>query len=82
MVPFADWFPLLFVGSTFTSLGLLKVYGRSRGIVGGGQKPWKMRLLGSCPTWSRHLNVVTTYGFLLLGLSFLGVFAWKLVTSH
>jgi hypothetical protein len=53
VVPVGDWFPLATVGLTFTTLGGLKISGQSRGIVGGGDKPWRHRLLaGSCPKWS------------------------------
>ena len=79
---FEDWFPLLMVGATFTTLGLSKVYGFRRGIVGGGGRPWKTRVLGSCPTWSRHLNVVMTGVFLLIGLSFLSYLGWELFSDH
>lgn len=27
MIAFADWFPLLMIGTVFTTFGLLKVYG-------------------------------------------------------
>jgi hypothetical protein len=72
MVPFEDWFPLATVGATFSILGVLKLYGRSRGIVGGGDKPWQDRVVGSCPTWSRPVNLVVPYVFLGLGLLNLG----------
>jgi hypothetical protein len=39
MIAFADWFPLLCIGLTFTTIGLLKVYGFKHNIVGGGGKP-------------------------------------------
>lgn len=35
----ADWLPQLFVGTTFTVLGALKLHGLLRGIVGGRDKP-------------------------------------------
>ena len=77
MVPFEDWFPLATVGLTLSVLGVLKLYGQSRGIVGGGDKPWKQRLLaGSCPTWSRPINLVVPYVFLALGLLNLGRLTW------
>lgn len=82
MLAIEEWFPLLTVGGTFTTLGLLKVYGLRHGIVGGGKKPLKMRVLGSCPTWSRHLNIFTIVLFLLLGFSFLGRLAWELANQR
>jgi hypothetical protein len=35
----ADWLPQAAVGTTFTLLGGLKLFGVSRGIVGGRDKP-------------------------------------------
>ena len=81
MMPFEDWFPPAMVGGTFTILGLLKVYRSRHGVVGGGGKPWKTRLLGSCPSWSKHMNVAITGLFLVIGLSFLSVLAWKLIAN-
>lgn len=82
MIAFEGWFPPLLVGATFTTLGLLKVYGFRHGVTGGGDKPFKVRLVGSCPTWSKHLNVIMTTVFLLTGLSFLSVLAWELLSSN
>ena len=81
MIAFADWFPLLVVGVLFTTIGLLKVYGFRHNIVGGGGKPWGTRLRGSCPTWSKHLNVTMTVLFLVIGLSFLSILSWLLFTA-
>ena len=39
MAEFANWFPPLMVGLTFTVMGGLKLYGVVRGIVGGRDKP-------------------------------------------
>ncbi len=82
MLALEEWLPLITVGGTFTTLGLLKVYGLKRGVVGGGGKPFKARLLGSCPTWSRHLNIFTIVLFLLLGFCFLGRLAWELANQR
>jgi hypothetical protein len=81
MIPFADWFPLLCIGITFTTIGLLKVYGFKHNIVGGGGKPWGTRLRGSCPTWSKHLNLTVTVLFFLVGLSSLSILGWLLLHS-
>ena len=40
------WIPLL-IGVTFTVFGCLKLYGLSRGIVGGGRATFKDRLCGT-----------------------------------
>ena len=81
MIAFADWFPLLMVGSVFTAVGLLKVYGLRHNIVGGGGKPLSCRLRGSCPTWSKRLNVTMTVLFLVIGLSFLSILGWILLAA-
>jgi hypothetical protein len=77
MVPFEDWFPPAITGLALLTMGVLKLYGRNRGIVGGGDKPWRQRLLaGSCPTWSRSVNLMVPYVFLGLGLANLGYVTW------
>jgi len=81
MIPFADWFPLLLVGGSFTAVGLLKVYGFRHNVIGGGGKPWGTRLLGSCPMWSKHLNVALAVVFLLIGLTFLSILGWYGITG-
>jgi hypothetical protein len=80
MIALADWLPLLAIGVTFTTVGLLKVYGRRHNIVGGGGKPFNQRLLGSCPTWSKHLNIVVTVLFLVIGLSCLSILGWLILS--
>ena len=60
--------PLLSVGLPFTVLGILKVYGLSRGVVGGREKPMACRLMGSCPSWSRGVNVLVTLVFCAIGI--------------
>jgi hypothetical protein len=73
MIELYDWLPLAAVGVTFSTVGLLKVYGFSKGIVGGGDRPASCRLLGSCPTWSKHINLIMVTLFLGIGLGCLGV---------
>jgi hypothetical protein len=79
MIPFADWFPLTVVGSTFTTLGVLKVYGFSRGIVGGAGKSAACRILGCCPTWSRQINLGMTALFFVIGLGCFGILVWTVL---
>jgi len=69
------------VGGSFTAIGLLKVYGFRHNIIGGGGKPWTTRLRGSCPTWGKHLNLAMTMFFLAIGLSFLSILGWLLITG-
>ncbi len=73
MMAFSDWGPLLICGTAFTTLGLLKVYGLTKGIVGGGGKPAKCRLLGTCPSWSKQLNYAVIAMFLGIGITYLGI---------
>ena len=73
MMALSDWLPLGVIGATFTTLGLLKVYGWKKGIVGGGGKAASCRLLGRCPTWSKQLNIVVIVLFFGIGLANLGI---------
>jgi len=82
MPSLSDWLPPAAVGLTFTALGAFKIYGFSRGIVGGGCKPAAQRLCGSCPTWSRELNIAVTCFFLAIGLGNLAYLAWLLMHTH
>ena len=68
MIPFSDWFPNTVVGVTFVSLGLLKIYGWRKGIVGGGGKPVSCRLMGRCPSWSKRVNIGVIILFLSIGI--------------
>jgi hypothetical protein len=43
----ANWLPPLLVGTMFTFVGLLKIYGYVVGVVGGAQKPFMTRLCGT-----------------------------------
>jgi hypothetical protein len=66
---FSDWLPPALVGIIFTTFATIKLYGMSRGVVGGGEKPWRQRCLGNCPTWSRQANVGLVVLFLIIGLA-------------
>jgi hypothetical protein len=44
---FIAWFPFLLVGSMFTLLGSLKLYGALRGVEGGRDKPTLQKLCGT-----------------------------------
>jgi hypothetical protein len=72
----SDWLPAVTVGISFTALGLLKVYGLTRGIIGGGEKRASERICGSCPTWSKRTNTAVICVFLAIGLSNLSYLAW------
>jgi len=78
ILTFTDWFPALFVGIFFTAFGLLKLYGLSRGIEGGAGKPFRQKLLGTCPGWqSRTLRLGFPLLLLGIGLFSLAVLAWQ-----
>jgi hypothetical protein len=47
MISFADWFIPALIGVQFTLLGSVKLYGLCRGIVGGANKPFVMKLCGT-----------------------------------
>jgi hypothetical protein len=47
MISFINWFIPAFIGVQFTLLGCLKLYGLSRGVVGGADKPFMIRLCGT-----------------------------------
>jgi hypothetical protein len=72
MIALPDWFPPALVGATFTTLGFLKVYAIKKGLVGGGGKSLICRLRGSCPSWSRRLNIIFAGVLLTIGLGSLG----------
>jgi len=61
--------PFLSVGLPFTVLGILKIYGLCRGVIGGREKPMACRLMGSCPNWSRGVNVLVTLMFCAIGVA-------------
>jgi len=68
MITLSDWVPNAVVGVTFLSLGLIKVYGWRKGIVGGGGKPAACRLMGRCPSWSTPVNIGVILLFLAIGM--------------
>ena len=47
MISFTDWFVPALIGLTFTLLGSLKLYGLSRGVIGGADKPYLTQLCGT-----------------------------------
>ena len=47
MISFAEWIPPALVGLTFTLIGSLKLYGLSKGVVGGADKPQMAQLCGT-----------------------------------
>lgn len=47
MISFVDWFVPAVLGVSFTLFGSLKLYGLSRGIVGGHDKPLAQQLCGT-----------------------------------
>ena len=81
MIAFADWFPLLMIGVFFLTFGLLKVYGLTHGIVGGGGKLLSCRLRGTCPTWSKQINVSVMALFLVIGFWSLSILGWLLLNA-
>jgi len=68
-----SWLVPATIGAIFTTMGLLKVYGWKKGIVGGGGKPVSCRLLGRCPSWSKQLNIALIMVFLGVGIVNLGI---------
>jgi hypothetical protein len=47
MIFFIDWLIPALIGVTFTTLGSLKLYGLSRGVVGGAHRPFVTQLCGT-----------------------------------
>jgi tellurite resistance protein TehA-like permease len=81
MTTFPEWLPPAAVGATFTTIGLLKVYGLRKGVVGGGGKPISCRLLGRCPGWSKQLHMVFVLFFLGIGVVNLAILLTLLLKS-
>ncbi len=76
-ITFFDWFTPALMAIIFSTLGVIKLVGQKRGIVGGGGKSWKVRLTaGYCPTWSRPVNLAAPYVLLGVGLFHLGILVW------
>lgn len=69
MISAYEWLPFAVVGIVFSTLALCKIYGYRKGIIGGGNKSITCRLLGSCPSWSKNLNIAMTVFFLVVGAS-------------
>ena len=78
MIEFSDWFPNALAGVTFVSLGLIKIYGWRKGIIGGGGKPVSCRLMGRCPSWSKPVNIGVIILFLVIGIVNLGILVFAL----
>jgi hypothetical protein len=68
MVALSDWLPPLAASLTFTALGICKIYGLRKGIVGGGGRPWSCRLQGRCPSWSNEVNILFIITLLSVGM--------------
>jgi hypothetical protein len=81
MIALSGWLPLGAVSVSFTTVGILKVYGFRKGTVGGAGRPASCRLLGSCPSLSRHLNIILVALFLGVGLACLGILLMPLLKS-
>jgi hypothetical protein len=47
MISFTDWFIPALIGVTFMLIGSLKLYGLSKGVVGGADKPFITKLCGT-----------------------------------
>ena len=82
MTTFPEWLPPAAVGATFTTIGLLKVYGLSRGVVGGAGRGLSCRLLGRCPTWSRPAHIVFVSIFPGIGIVNLAILLALLLKSR
>lgn len=76
MIPPSEWLPSAVVGTLFTALGIVKVYGWRRGVIGGGGKPVMCRLKGRCPSWSKPMNIAIITLFWVIGLANLA-FLWR-----
>jgi len=80
-----DWVTPAVVGTMFTAVGLLKVYGLFRGTIGGRDKPLFQYATGTCPTWVGRgwrgwsLRIGLPCLFLGIGLWNLGTLAWPVL---
>jgi hypothetical protein len=82
MIALSDWLPLLLVGTMFTLLGVAKTYGALRGIEGGCDKSFGVKLCGTCPDWkSPYIRLGFPLLFLGVGLAELGQLAWLIYTA-
>ena len=82
MIPLPDWLPQALVGLTFTALGIMKIYGWRKGVIGGGGKPVMCRLQGRCPSWSKPLNFAMIALFWAIGLVNLALLWRALKQTH
>lgn len=73
MISLHEWLPPAVVGITFTTMGCLKVFGWTKGIVGGGGKSVACRLYGRCPSWSKQVNIAFIVLLFAIGLWNLGL---------
>jgi hypothetical protein len=58
-----------------------KFYGLRKGIVGGGGKSARDRLLGVCPTWSNKVQLIAPWIFLAMGLTPLTILGFEIYKS-
>jgi hypothetical protein len=78
------WFSNAVVGGVFTLVGVVKIYGLCRGIIGGRDKPFFQYACGTCPTWmgrtwrGRILRYGLPFLFLGIGIFNLGTMAWEI----
>jgi hypothetical protein len=79
MISLVELLPPATVGATFTTVGVLKLYGWKRGIVGGAGKPASCRLFGRCPSWSKEINIAFIAFFFAVGLGNLGFLLFLLL---
>ena len=79
MVTPLDRLSYALVAVLFTTLGVLKVYGWKKGVIGGGGRPTTCRLLGRCPSWSKQFNIFMIILFLGIGIVHLGLLLEALV---
>jgi hypothetical protein len=79
MIALIEFLPPATVGITFTTIGVLKLYGWKKGIIGGGGKPAFCRLFGRCPSWSKEINLAFISLFFAIGLGNLGFLLFVLL---
>jgi len=82
MIPLSEWLPPAVVGTSFTALGAIKVYGWRKGVIGGGGKPAMCRLKGRCPSWSKPMNLAIITLFWVIGLVNLALLWRALQQAH
>jgi hypothetical protein len=78
------WFSYALLGSVFTLVGVVKIYGLCRGVIGGRDKPFAQYACGTCPTWvgcgwkGRILRYGMPFLFLGIGIWNLAALAWEI----